>query len=204
MVSSVNEVAEEQVIIRFNISGFVWGAPKIEEAHEILVLAVDVAEDFNWCIDLEDHGLTLDDLLGLVSEREDVLPSEGKVRLAVDRGRPLFWSQEMVQEELVKGVNTLSVLAFSVATSEIEDLRSLSFLLLDLSFSNRDLHFGFAQALHGRCGRPRVVGSTGRLTGSSVRCSALSVSGLSLESILNLLHQLLVAFDMRNQVEFND
>ena len=85
MVASVNEIAQEKIVVRFDIARLVWCAPKVKEAHEILVLAVDITENFDWSINFKNHGLGFDDLLSLVRQGEDVLSSESKVRLPIDR-----------------------------------------------------------------------------------------------------------------------
>lgn len=98
VVSSINKVAKEQVIVGLNVASLVRRAPQIEEAHQILVLAVDIAENFHWCINLENHGLSLDDLLRLIGKCQDVLPPEREVRLAINGRGPLLGSQQVVQE----------------------------------------------------------------------------------------------------------
>ena len=63
----------------------------------------------------------------------------------------------MVQEELVQRVDIFAVFVSLVATSEVDSLRSLSLLLLDLTFAHSDLHAGFGKSLHGRCRNSRFV-----------------------------------------------
>lgn len=57
VVTSVDEITQEQVIIRFNIARLIWSTPEIEEAHKVLVLTMDVTEDFHRGVYSEHHGL---------------------------------------------------------------------------------------------------------------------------------------------------
>jgi len=45
---------------------------------------VDISEDLDWSIDLENHGLGLQDLLGFVSQSKDVFSSEREECLAIN------------------------------------------------------------------------------------------------------------------------
>ena len=47
MVAAVDEIAQEQVVVRLNVSTIVGRAPQIEESHQVLILAVNIAEDFH-------------------------------------------------------------------------------------------------------------------------------------------------------------
>jgi len=103
----------------------------------------------------------------------------------------------------MKWVYTLSIFpAFKISASQIEYLWSLTLLLLDFTLSNRDLHFSFTKALHGWSNCSSIIWCCGGLIRISVSGCTLTISGLCLECIFDLLHQLLVAFNMCHQIEF--
>jgi hypothetical protein len=51
VIASVDVVSQEEVVIRLYITVVVRDAPKIKEAHQVLILAVNVAENFDGSID---------------------------------------------------------------------------------------------------------------------------------------------------------
>ena len=81
-----------------------------------------------------------------------MLSPEGEECLTINGGRPLLWSEEMVQEKLMEGLNCFAVLVSLVRACKIDDLRGLALLLFNLTFTHSDLHVGLGQGLHGRGG----------------------------------------------------
>ena len=73
-----------------------------------------------------------------------MLPSECEVCLAINRRRPLFGSEEMVEEELMEGLHILAVLVADLRTGERDLLGCLALLVLDLTLSKSDLHVSFS------------------------------------------------------------
>lgn len=105
MIASVDVVTEEQVVEALNIADFRGRAPQVKEPHQILVLPVYITEHLDRCLNFKDHGLFLKELLAFLSKCDDVLSAERKVAVAVELGRPLSGSQEVVEEELVEGID---------------------------------------------------------------------------------------------------
>mmetsp|Transcript_762 Transcript_762/g.946 ORF Transcript_762/g.946 Transcript_762/m.946 type:complete len:252 (+) Transcript_762:356-1111(+) len=163
VVTSVHVITEEQIIIRFDVTVFIRGAPEVEESHQILVLTVDVAKHLHGSVHTKDHRLGFKDLCCLVGQSQDVLASESKVSLTFEGSRPLLGAQKMVKEQLMQRLNALAVLVSLVAASEVDDLRGLSLLVLDFSLAHSDLHLGFGQALHRRSGSSAVAASRSTL-----------------------------------------
>jgi hypothetical protein len=98
MATSINIISQEQIIVAFNITVLIRSTPKIKESHQVLILTMDVTEHLHWGVDLKDHWLCLQDLLGFISESKDVFSSEREESLAINRSRPLLGSQKMVKE----------------------------------------------------------------------------------------------------------
>ncbi len=105
MIASVDVVTEEQVVEALNIAVFRRRAPQVKESHQILILPVYISEHLDRCFNFKNHGLFLKDLLAFLSQGDDVLSAECKVAIAVELGSPLSGSQEVVEEELVEGVD---------------------------------------------------------------------------------------------------
>lgn len=84
VVTSINIVTQEEIVVVFDISVLIWCSPKIEESHQILILAMDISEYLHWGVYLQDHWLRLEDFQCLISKRDDVLSSKGEVSLTVD------------------------------------------------------------------------------------------------------------------------
>ena len=105
MIASVDIVTEEQVVKALNVAVFRRRAPQVKEPHQILVLPVNISEHLDRCFNFKNHGLFLKDLLAFLSQSDDVLSAESEVAIAVELGRPLSGSQEVVEEELVEGVH---------------------------------------------------------------------------------------------------
>jgi hypothetical protein len=65
---------------------------------------VNITENFNWSVNAEDHWLLFKNALALFSKGNNVLSSEGKIAISVELGRPLSWSQQVRQEQVVESV----------------------------------------------------------------------------------------------------
>lgn len=104
MITAINIIAQENVIIAFDIAHFGRNAPKVEEAHQILVLSMHVPENFHGRIDAQDHRLLLDHFLALVRKCDNVLSAEGEIAGSVELSRPLPRPQEMVQKQRIERV----------------------------------------------------------------------------------------------------
>jgi hypothetical protein len=89
VVTAVDVVSEEDVVTALDVALLRRNSPKIEEAHKILVLAMDVTENLDGRVNAKYHRLLLKDLLTLIGERDDVLSAEGEVARAIELGRPL-------------------------------------------------------------------------------------------------------------------
>jgi len=104
MVASVNIVTQEQVIVTLDVSIVIWNSPKIKEAHQILILTVDIAEDLDWCINTQHHRLILKHVLALLCQSDDVFSSESEVAISIELRSPFSRSQQMRQEQIVQSI----------------------------------------------------------------------------------------------------
>lgn len=50
VTASVHVVSQEQVVVTLNVPCLTWGAPQVEEPHQVLVLTVDISKYFDWCL----------------------------------------------------------------------------------------------------------------------------------------------------------
>jgi hypothetical protein len=48
LATFIDVVTQEKVIKAANVTRFTWRAPNVKESHQINVVAVNVAENFNW------------------------------------------------------------------------------------------------------------------------------------------------------------
>ena len=97
----------------------------------------------------------------------------------------------MIQEELMKRINVL--LSRSVISFKVQNLWYLTFLLFNFSLTNSNFHIWLCKTLHWWCRSTRISASCG-LTGSSICCSAFSLSWLCLKLTNNQLHQISHSF----------
>lgn len=92
MITSINIITKEQVVITLNIAIIIRNAPQIEESHQVLVLAVHIAEHLYWSVHSEDHGLFFKYALTLLSKRNNVFTTERKITIPIELCCPLAWS----------------------------------------------------------------------------------------------------------------
>ena len=85
MVSPVDIITQEEIVVGLNITIFIWSTPEIEESHQILVLTVNVAENLDRSINSADHWLGFEHLLSLFSKGQNMFPSESEIGLSIDR-----------------------------------------------------------------------------------------------------------------------
>jgi len=104
MISPVNVVTEEKVVVRFDVAVVVGNSPQVEEAHQVLVLTVHVPEHFDGRFAPQHHRLLFEDLLTCVCQRYNVLTAEGKVPTAVVLSSPFPRPQQMGEEKIVEGI----------------------------------------------------------------------------------------------------
>lgn len=71
----VDIVTQEEVVVASNVSGFDGRFPDVEEAHEIVVVAVNVTKDFDRWLEVcfEQDWLCAENLLDLCNKVEDLL-----------------------------------------------------------------------------------------------------------------------------------
>ena len=136
-----------------------------------------------------------------------MLPSERKVGLAVDAGRPLLRSQQMIEEKLVQRVNLLASAGLSVSfIAAVDNLQWLTLAALNFSGSHLNFHVALGKTVHGR-----RDGSAARAS-CSLRVSTLdalivgvgAILVLILESRLELRHEAGMAFHVSQQVQFHN
>ena len=114
MIASINIIAKENIVVTFDIACFIWNAPKIKEPHQILILAMDISENFNRRINAQHHRLLLDNFLALISQGDDVFAAEGEIARSVELGGPFSWSEQMVQEQRVESVNGVDLFGLNI------------------------------------------------------------------------------------------
>ena len=100
VVAPVDVVAQEQVVVALDVAVVVRNAPQVEEPHEVLILAVNVAEHFDRRVHSQNHRLLFEHALALLSKCYDVLSTESKVPVPVKLCSPLTRSQQMVQKQV--------------------------------------------------------------------------------------------------------
>ena len=147
MASSVDVVAEEEVVMAFDVSVFIWGAPKVKEPHQILVLTMNISKNFHRSINSKNHGLCLEDICSLFSQSNNMLSSKCKVSLSIHWSRPLLWSKKVLNKKLMKLFDIFRVWFKSI---KCYNLWCLAFLLLYFTFAHSNFHICFCQCLHRR------------------------------------------------------
>jgi len=95
VVATVDVVTQEEVVVTFDVTVLVRDSPEIEESHQVLVLPVNVTEDFDWSVDTKHHWLLLKDSLALLSQGDNMLTTECKVTITIELSSPLSWSQQV-------------------------------------------------------------------------------------------------------------
>jgi len=167
MITPIDIITQEQVVITFNIAIIVGNTPQIEESHQVLVLSVHITEDLDWSVYSQDHGLFLKYALTLLSERNNMLTSECKITIPIELSGPLTRSQQMRQEQIVKGVflhvlllgcgvaacRLLSWFLIIVAFEFLHryDYGLAAWLLFDFCAVKLNLIVHAGETLHGRC-----------------------------------------------------
>jgi len=72
--ATVNVISEEHVVKATNITCLLWCAPDIEESHQISVISVDIAENFDRRLQIfYEHGLSLEHLHNFLNEFKNLL-----------------------------------------------------------------------------------------------------------------------------------
>ena len=73
--AAINIIAQEKVIIASDISRLTWRFPNVEEAHQVMIVTVNVAEDLNRRLEvvLDQNGLRCKHLLALGNKVQDLL-----------------------------------------------------------------------------------------------------------------------------------
>ena len=102
MVAAVYVVAQEQVVVALDVSVVIRDSPEIEKTHQILVLSVNVTEYFDWRVDTQHHRLLLQHALTFLGECNNVFSTERKITVPVKLRRPLTWTQQVVQKQVVE------------------------------------------------------------------------------------------------------
>ena len=86
MSTSINIVTQEEVVVTFDITAVIGNSPKVKEAHQVLVLTVDISKDFDWCVNTKHHRLILENAYGLICKGDDVLSAERKIAITIVLG----------------------------------------------------------------------------------------------------------------------
>jgi len=105
--ASVNIVAEEEVVIGLDVAVLIWRPPEVEEPHQVLVLAVHIAEDFDWRVHSKNHGLLRKNIDAGIGQTDDSFASEIEKSVLLILQRPVSWSQQVVQEYVLAGFGSL-------------------------------------------------------------------------------------------------
>jgi len=73
--SSIYVVAEEEVVEASDVTRLAWGLPDVEEAHQVVVISVNVSKDFYGRLEvvLDQNGLPRKHLLALSNQVDDLL-----------------------------------------------------------------------------------------------------------------------------------
>lgn len=95
MCTTIDIIAKEEVVVALNIAVVVGVAPEVEEPHQVLVLTVDISENFDGSIDAEHHRLILQNANALISKRQNVLTSECEVSITIILSGPISRTQKV-------------------------------------------------------------------------------------------------------------
>lgn len=153
---------------------------------------MNVAEDLDRRVDSEHHRLRLKHLLRFISQGQNVFATERKVGLTVDRGAPLLWTQQMVEEELAE---RFQLLAARLTVLVVGYLSNLSLFAFDLGLAELNLHVTLREGLHGRRDR-----SAARLRRRVSLASTLSLR----RGLLELLNEACMSLHMLHHVQLHD
>ena len=148
MVTLVDVVAEEQVVVRLNVTTICRHPPQLKEAHQLDVLTVEIAKDLDWRSDILDHRrLSCQHLRALISKVGYMLTlaRELSVRLYV---LAFLGLQQRLEEHLAKClVRVLVNFSAQLLLVWVQLLRLLSkFIDRDLTHDQREI-FGL-RVLH--------------------------------------------------------
>lgn len=104
VLTLVNVVTEEEIVIGMDVSSISWSLPDIKESHEILVLTHDVTNNLCWWSELLNHDwLSSQNLSGLVCEFDNVFPFTWEFCTWLNL-LTFLWFQKWLQEHLAQGV----------------------------------------------------------------------------------------------------
>jgi len=103
LTSTIYVVAQEDVVEGANITGLLGGLPDVEEAHQVVVVTVEVSEDLDgWLEVLDEHGLGVEHLGDLADELKHLLLLDVEGPHQRDGDLTLSWGKQIFDEERVK------------------------------------------------------------------------------------------------------
>ena len=104
VLTLVDVVSKEQIIISMNISSISWCLPDVEESHQVNILTVDVTDNLDrWSDFFNNNWLSSEDMCTLICKFDNVLLLVWELSTRFDV-LSIFWLQERFQEHLAKGV----------------------------------------------------------------------------------------------------
>ena len=103
LTATVDVVTQEDVVEAANVARLLWCPPNIEEAHQAIVIAMQVAKYLDrWLQLLDEHGLLLEDLHDLVDKFDHVFLLDDKGSHQRDRLLAVSRRQQVLDENRIK------------------------------------------------------------------------------------------------------
>ena len=100
MASTIDVIAEEDIVCAVNITCFLRCSPDIEESHEVVIVTVEIAEDLDgWLKVLDEHRLCCEHLSHLIDELQYLFFLDVEGSHEWDCCLTLPWCQQVLDEE---------------------------------------------------------------------------------------------------------
>jgi len=104
VMTLVDVVTQEEVVISMDITSVGWSLPDIEESHQIYILTVEITNNLDWWSDFLNHDwLSSQDLCAFVCQLDNVLSFARKLTTWLNL-LTFLWFQEWLEEHLAKSV----------------------------------------------------------------------------------------------------
>lgn len=92
LATFINVVTQEKVIKTTDVTRFTWGAPDIQESHQIDVVTMDVAKNLDWRLQLLNYDwLLLKDVSALIDQFRNLFSFLSKALESSDLLLAILW-----------------------------------------------------------------------------------------------------------------
>lgn len=104
VMTLVDIVTQEKVVISMDITSVGWSLPDIEESHQVYILTVDITNNLDWWSDFLNHNwLSSQNLCAFVCQLDNVLSLAWKLTTWLNL-LTFLWFQQWLEEHLAKSV----------------------------------------------------------------------------------------------------